>query len=139
MSWLVAGRAYVIKLSHDKQPRSGVRAKNYSSALVKCRIKRILLSHPNLRSNFSLPPPYTNPHFPSPSPSYLLNLEFETTRPRMSETVWSSQDPIQLSIFLLLSLSEVSQFGPYINGLFDCYPHCTAYMFTLSSSPQTSP
>lgn len=37
MSWLVAGRAYVIKLSHDKQQRSGVRAKNYSCAVVKCR------------------------------------------------------------------------------------------------------
>ena len=111
MSWLVAGRAYVIKLSHDKEPRSGVRAKNYSFALEKCRIKRILLSHLNLSSNFSLPPPYTNPHSPVPSPTYLLNLEFETTHPRMPETVRSSQDPIQLSICLLLSLSEMSQFG----------------------------
>lgn len=29
-------RAYVIKLFHDIQSRSGVRAKNYSFALVKC-------------------------------------------------------------------------------------------------------
>lgn len=36
MSWLITGRAYVIKLFHDIPSRSGVRAKNDSSALVKC-------------------------------------------------------------------------------------------------------
>lgn len=96
MSWLPAGRAYVIKLSHDKQSRAGVRAKNCSFALVKCRIRRLLLSHTNSSSNFS-PRPTLIPSPPSPSPAppphCLLNLEFDVTHPSTPEAVLSPRVP----------------------------------------------
>lgn len=113
MSWLPAGRAYVIKLSHDKQSRAGVRAKNCSFALVKCRIRRLLLSHTNSSSNFS-PRPTLIPSPPSPSPApppLLTEFRVRCHTSQYARGSPVSQGPIQLSICLLLSLSEVAQSG----------------------------
>lgn len=110
LGWLVTGKAYVIKLFHDIQSRSDVRVKNYSSALVKCWIRRICYSYPksiSTPSGQSTLPPHPFPFLPPLLIEFrVLNTEFETTHPNVPDPDLP-QAPSSLAFMCLLSLSKV--------------------------------